>query len=183
MFLLRWSNSLAVCGLMLAGTVWANSSCFGAQSGVSAQDQTPRGDQREETHPESFHDSLKRMQIKRAENEHKKLVAEARQAAEDAETLAKETSGERLDRAAEKKLREIEKAAKHVRSDSGAGDNNQQLPDPPSNLTDALKQLSELSKHLSEELGKTSRHVVSATVISNASDVLRLVKIVRTYLN
>ena len=36
---------------------------------------------------------------------------------------------------------------------------------------------------MNEQMEKTSRHVVSAAIIISSSDVLRLVKILRTYIH
>lgn len=139
--------------------------------------------QKDEPPSEGFADTLRRMQIKRAEAEHKKRVEDARQAVEIAEELSKEAQSNRLDHSAEKKLREIEKAAKRIRSDAGGSDDDKPLDPPPASLEEALKQLCDVSKRLSEEMDKTSRHVISAAVISNASELIRLVKVVRGYLN
>src|SRR5438445_3038635 len=92
---------------------------------------------------ETFLDTLKRMQIKREEDEHKKLVEKALQIKEAAESLNKEHDSPHLQRTADKKLREIEKSAKQIRSESGGGDDGKQLESPPKTLAEALKQLSD----------------------------------------
>jgi hypothetical protein len=152
-------------------------------AGVARAQDASQQDEKKDPPSEGFHDTLRRMQIKRAENEHKKRVEDARLAAQLAETLAKEAEQNRLDRAAEKKLRDIEKAAKRIRSDAGGSDDDKPLENPPANLPDALKLMTEVSKRLSDVMGKTSRHVISAEVISNASELIRLVKLAREYLN
>ncbi len=132
---------------------------------------------------ETMLDTLKRMQIKREESEHKKLLEKGAQIKVDAENLAKETAGSRLPRVTEKKLREIEKSARQIRSEfGGAGDDNA-LDSPPNNLNDALKQLNDASEQLNKHLGKTSRRVVSVTVIEIANEITQLVKILRGYLH
>jgi hypothetical protein len=131
---------------------------------------------------ETFRDTLVRMRIKREEEEHKKLVAKAEQIKEHALALAKGPVGKQLPRDADKKLKEIEKNARNIRSDSGGGD-DVPLEAPPHNLADALKQLSEASERLNEKLGKTSRHVVSLTVVAEATEIIQLVKLLRGYLH
>jgi hypothetical protein len=154
-----------------------------ATFGVGAQGTPPPPDEQNET----FIDTLKRMQIKREEDEHKKLVEKALQIKEAAENLNKENGGEKsglhLARAADKKLREIEKSAKQIRSESGGGDDGQQLESPPKTLADALKQLSDASQRLQVSMEKTSRRVVSASVVAETNEIIQLVKIIRGYLN
>jgi hypothetical protein len=154
---------------------------FVATSGVRAQSSSipPPPDEQNET----FLDTFKRMQIKREEEEHKKLVEKATQLKDAAESLSKDSDGKRLARAADKKLREIEKSAKQIRSDAGGSDGDFELETPPATLPDALKQLNAASQRLLEKMAKTSRHVVSVTVVTEATEIIHLVKIVRGYLN
>jgi hypothetical protein len=142
----------------------------------------------EPTHPEeqneTMRDTLKRMQIRREEDEHKKLVEKGSQIIEEAKALVKESSmsgGQRLPRAAEKKIKEIEKFAKQIRSDSG-GSQDEPLESPPSNLADTLEQLVAASERLNENLSKTSRRVVSIAVVDCATEVIQLTKILRNYM-
>lgn len=131
---------------------------------------------------EAFRDTLVKMKIKREEEEHKKLVKKAEQIKANADALQKETSREKLRHEAEKLLKEIEKNAKNLRSESGGGGTDQQLDPVPASLDAALKQLVESSGKLHTAMEKTSRHVVSASVITHATDVLLLVKVLRSYL-
>jgi hypothetical protein len=134
---------------------------------------------------ETMIDTLKKMQIKREENEHKKLLDKGSQIKDGAAALLKESDlfgGKKLSRSSEKKLKEIEKFAKQIRSDSG-GSEDEALASPPLNLTDALKQLSQASDRLNENLAKTSRRVVSLDVVSDTTEIIQLVKIIRGYVN
>jgi hypothetical protein len=137
----------------------------------------------EEEQNETMRDTLKRMQIKREEGEHKKLLEKGEQIKLEAENLAKAAVGSHLPRAVEKKLREIEKSARQIRSDFGGGGDDNALESPPNNLDDALKQLSDASERLNKHLSKTSRRVVSITVIEVTNEITQLVKILRGYLN
>ena len=132
---------------------------------------------------DSFRDTLARMQIQREENEHKKLVSKAGQLREAAGSLAKDAEGGRLPRSSEKKLKEIEKSARQIRSESGGANEDTPLESPPGSLSEAVHQLDSLSERLNASMEKTSRRVVSATVVAEASEVIQLVKIIRTYLN
>lgn len=137
----------------------------------------------EEEQNEAFRDTLKKMQIKREEDEHKKLVRAAEEVRDNAELLLKDAAGDKLPKSSEKKLKEIEKGAKKIRSESGAGSGDDKLEPVPATLEAALKQLSEASKRLHAGMEKTSRHVMSAVVVSEATEVIQLVKLLRSYLN
>jgi hypothetical protein len=130
---------------------------------------------------ETMLDTLKRMQIKREEDEHKKILEKGVQIERDAESLAKEAVNGHLPRAGEKKLREIEKAARKIRSEFGGGDDTP-LDQMPASLDDALKQLDDASERLNKHLSKTSRRVISVSVVETANEVNQLAKILRGYL-
>jgi hypothetical protein len=143
------------------------------------QDDLPSGAEQNET----MIDTLKKMQIKREENEHKKLLEKGSQIKDATAELLKESTllgGKRLSRSSEKKLKEIEKFAKQIRSDSG-GSEDEPLASPPLNLADALKQLSEAGERLNENLAKTSRRVVSLAVVDDTTEIIQLSKILRSY--
>ncbi|MGH9846368.1 MAG: hypothetical protein ACREEM_47320 [Blastocatellia bacterium] len=132
---------------------------------------------------ETMRDTLKRMQIKREEQEHKKILDKGALIKTEAENLAKEAVGNTLPRNAEKKLREIEKSARQIRSEFGGGGNDDEaLESPPDDLAGALKRLSESGEKLNKELGKTSRHVISFAVIRITSEVIQLTRNIRGYL-
>lgn len=163
------------------GLLFALLICLGTALDARAQTAETSGTAAEEQN-ETFRDTLVRMRIKREEEEHKKLVTKAEQIKEHALALAKEPAGSQLPRDADKKLKEIEKNARNIRSESGGGE-DVPLETPPHDLPDALKQLSEASERLNEKLGKTSRHVVSLTVVAEATEIIQLVKLLRGYLN
>lgn len=144
--------------------------------------QQEKQDEKKEPPSEGFNDTLRRMQIKRAEEEHKKLVKSAQQAAEIADTLSENSNGSKLDQKAEKKLKEIEKAAKQIRNNIGGNTDEKDFA-PPKTLDEGIKRLAETSKTLKDQMEKTSRQMISAAVIVTANDMLRLVKILREYLN
>lgn len=168
---LRW----AICVV-----IGALSMCLLLAQPICAQEQ----EEKKEPPSEGFNDTLRRMAIKRQEEEHKKLVKSSQQAADIASRLDQHIQGEKrdaLDRGAEKKLKEIEKAAKQIRNNIGSNNDEKDF-DTPKTLEDAVTRLVETSKRLSQQMEKTSRHVTSATIIVSASDMLRLIKILRTYI-
>jgi hypothetical protein len=157
------------------------SSVAGAQSAgaanPTAEDRLPAGEQNE-----TMLDTLKRMQIKREEDEHKKILEKGAQLERDAESLTKEAVNGHLPRGGEKKLREIEKAARKIRSEFGGGGDDTPLDPMPANLDDALKRLDDASERLNKHLSKTSRRVISVSVVEAANEVNQLVKILRGYI-
>lgn len=162
------------------GSIWLFT-CLLGLTVIFAQPTYSQDDKKEEPVSEGLADTLKRMQIKRAEAEHKKLIKSAQQAAEIAEKLPTDVSGEKLDHAAEKRLKEIEKAAKQIRNSVGSSNDEKEFV-PPKDLKEAVERMVETSKHLSEQMEKTSRHLISATILVTSNDMLRLVKILRGYL-
>lgn len=136
----------------------------------------------EDEQNETFRDTLVRMRIKREEEEHKKTVAKAEQIKTNAEELLKSAEQKSLPRTAEKLLKEIEKNARNVRSDLGGG-GDAVLEDTPENLAAALKRLDETGDRLKKLVEKTSRHVVSYTACAEATEIIQLAKLLRTYLH
>jgi hypothetical protein len=132
---------------------------------------------------ETMIDTLKRMQIKREENEHKKILDKGAQIKLDVENLTKDASNGHLPRAGEKKLREIEKAARQIRSEFGGAGDDDPLDPKPNTLDEALKQLDDASERLNTNLSKTSRRVISVTVVEVANEITQLIKLLRGYLN
>jgi hypothetical protein len=140
------------------------------------------GDPPAEDQNETMRDTLKRMQIKREEEEHKKILDKGARIKGDAESLAKEAANGYLPRAGEKKLREIEKAARQIRSEFGGGGDDTPLDPAPVSLDDALKRLDDASERLNKHLSKTSRRVISVSVVEVANEVAQLIKILRGYI-
>jgi hypothetical protein len=147
---------------------------------LSAQSsQPPAAEEQNET----MLDTLKRMQIKREEQEHKKILDKGAQIKVEAENLVKEAVGNTLPPSAEKRLREIDKSAKQIRSEfGGSGNDDEPLKAPPGDLSDALKRLNDVADRLNKELSKTSRRVISLSVIETAGEITRLTKYIRGYL-
>jgi hypothetical protein len=153
-----------------------------AAPAVGAQSANP-GEPPAEDQNETMRDTLMRMRIKREEDEHRKLLDKGAQIKLNAEDLVKEAANNRLPRAAEKKLREIEKAARQIRSDFGGGGDDSPLDPMPNSLDDALKHLNDASERLNKHLSKTSRRVISVTVVEVTNEITQLVKVLRGSLN
>lgn len=162
--------------LFIAG--WLVLTVVAAQAQSVETLQVPPPDEQNET----MRDTLKRMQIKREEEEHKKLLSRGSQIKQDVESLLKDATNARLPRSAEKRLKDIEKSAKNIRSQFG-GSENAELESPPQNLNEALKLLTETTAQLNDRLAKTSRQVISIQVVESCTDIIQLVKMLRAYLN
>ncbi len=163
-------KSLVLVGslLLIAPAVWG-------QTAGSGQVNPP------EEQNETMLDTLRRMKIKREEEEHKKLLSKGFQIKQDVQAIAKEAVNGRLPQSADKRLKDIEKSAKQIRTEFG-GSKDEELESPPKNLDEALKQLSETSTQLNDRLAKTSRQVISISVVESATDIVQLVKILRTFM-
>ena len=162
--------------LFIAG--WLVLTVVAAQAQSASVQQVPPPDEQNET----MRDTLKRMQIKREEEEHKKLLSKGFQIKQDVESLLKDAANERLPRSSEKRLKDIEKSAKNIRSQFG-GSQDVELESPPKNLDEALRQLTETTAQLNDRLAKTSRQVISIQVVESCTDIIQLVKTLRAYLN
>jgi hypothetical protein len=132
---------------------------------------------------ETMLDTLKRMQIKREEDEHKKILEKGEQIEAEANLLLKDLHGRtQLPRATEKRIKNIEKFARQIRSDSG-GSEDEPLDAIPASLAETIKQLCEASERLNANLAKTSRRVISLAVVDDATEIIQLTKLLRKYLN
>lgn len=153
--------------MLIAPVVWGQTAGTGQVDPPEEQNETMR-------------DTLRRMKIKREEEDHQKLLSKGFQIQQDAESLRKDSANGRLAHSAEKRLKEIEKSAKQICSEFG-GSKDEEMESPPKTLDDALKQLSETSTQLNDRLAKTSRQIISVSVLESATDIIQLVKLLRAY--
>jgi hypothetical protein len=126
---------------------------------------------------------IKRAEIKRDEQNHSEMVERAdetarlgldlRAAFEKQQTLGREDL---------KRLEKIEKLARKIRGSAGGSDDEQQIEDPPTKLEEAVARLAEVTVKLNESVRKTTRHVVSGTVIQRSNEIIGLVRHVRSLL-
>ncbi len=132
---------------------------------------------------ETLRDTLKRMQIRREESDFKKLVEKAAMIREGADLLASEVEAKGLiSRDHDKRLREMEKFARQIRSGSGSS-SDEQLAAGPTSLSEAVRRLAESSQRLQTSLEKTSRRIISVAVIDASSEVIELIRLIRLSLN
>ncbi|MBC8028787.1 MAG: hypothetical protein H7Z16_01640 [Pyrinomonadaceae bacterium] len=84
-----------------------------------------------------------------------------------------------LDRNDFKKLDKLEKLTKAIRSAAGGSDDPSEAKEIPPDLPQVISKMAELAEALKDEVEKTPRHVVSATVIDQANVLLELIRRVR----
>ena len=87
-------------------------------------------DEKKDPPSEGMQDTLNRMKIKRAEIELKKLIKSSEQAYEISQTISPLIEKETLGKPAEKKLHEIEKAAKQIRNYIGSANKEEEFTPP-----------------------------------------------------
>ncbi len=80
-----------------------------------------------------------------------------------------------------KKLERMEKLARKIRGQIGGSDDDQVIEDPPRELTAAVSRLAETSEDLQKCVLKTSRHVVSTSIIERANEVIELIRYIRSF--
>lgn len=124
---------------------------------------------------------LRRAEIRREEETHKELVERAEEAAEIGDyLLASFKKHNSLTRDDLKRLERLEKLARKIRGGAGGSDDEEELSDPPVQIEVAVTRLAKLSCELKESVSKTSRLVISATVIQSSNELIELIRHIRT---
>lgn len=120
--------------------------------------------------------------IRYAEKEHQDNLTRAKEASQLGSQLnAAFKSQQALNSSDLKKLEKLEKLTKKIRTDAGASDDDFVLERKPENLAAAVESVEKVSCSLSENVLKTPRQVVSATIIEEANVLLELIRIVRNF--
>jgi len=114
---------------------------------------------------------------KKAYDEH---VARAKEASDIATELKTSYAAANVFNSADqKKLERLEKLTKRIRNDVGGSEMDADPKDLPTTLSDGVNALADLAKHLYDEVEKTPRHVVSASLIEQANKLLAVIEFVR----
>jgi len=126
---------------------------------------------------------LHRAAIRRQEEAHQGMVERARENTRLGSQLAASVGKGVFPHADEiKKLDRMEKLARKIRGDSGGSEDEEDgLQNPPGDVSVAIRLLAETSENLLKEVEKTSRHVISATVIKRSNEVIQLVRHVKSF--
>jgi len=119
--------------------------------------------------------------IRFAEKGHQENISRAKEIGDIGKELkAAATDTPLLNRDSYKKIERLEKLTRKIRGEAGGDDQEVQLPNRPSDVPSAVKQIASAAETLSKDVQNTPRQVVSATVIGNANVLLELIKIMRT---
>lgn len=123
-----------------------------------------------------------RAAIKHAEEAHEETLERADESARLGSELRSAYEQHRaLGREELKKLERMEKLARKIRGQIGGSEGDEALEDPPRALTDAFTRLAESSENLRQCVSKTSRHVVSTTIIERANELIELIRHIRGF--
>jgi hypothetical protein len=125
---------------------------------------------------------LRRAEIRHSEDIHKEMVERADETSQIGdELLASYRKSQALGKDDLKKLERMEKLARKIRGGAGGSDDEAPLDNPPSHLEAAITRLAELSETLKKSVKKTSRLVISASVINNSNELIELIRLIRSF--
>ena len=163
--------------LLIPAVVFLIISVVTAQNSRRMGAEKPSPDQE---HDDGLPDEMRsRMTNERLENEHKKVLDDVEKLNELSDNVAK-SFGEHKQVSADdiKKLRAIEKLAKHVLSHSGGEETSD---DSTEHLTlpDAIDKLKTAAASIQKDMKTGTRFVVSAVVIANSNEVINLTRFIR----
>ncbi len=154
-----------------------------AQSSNSSSAGTGRSSDRagQESPFSSPEDEMRaRNEIKIAEKSFKENLERAREAAQLSEEIRDAFAASKtLDKTAQKKIERLEKLVRRIRSQAGGSDEEIPPEKLPKSLDSAVAQLVELSETVLKAMEKTSRHVVSATLIERANEMIAVIEFIR----
>lgn len=136
-----------------------------------------------QSNPANPADELRyRAAIRHEEETYQEMVERAAEIGDLSSQLADNfDSNKGLSRDDLKRLERIEKLARKIRGNSGGSDGEKANEDSPAELKTAVMRLTELSEKLNEGVKKTSRMIVSATVIERSNELIELVKVIRGF--
>jgi hypothetical protein len=124
---------------------------------------------------------LRRAEIRHEEESHAEMVERSDEAAEIGEQILDSFNKNKSLTAGDlKKLERMEKLARKIRGSAGGSDKVESLEDPPGKIDAAVERLAQIAGALKKSVAKTSRLVISAAVIKNSSDVIELIRRIRS---
>lgn len=142
----------------------------------------PAGDAEQRPFGTPEEEIIKRAEIKRMEQGHSDMVERADEAARlGVDLRAAFDKQKSLSREDLKRLEKLEKLARKIRGNAGGSDDEAQLENPPAALEAAVARLAEVTVKLNESARKTTRLVVSGTVIKQSNELIELVRHIRAF--
>lgn len=151
-------------------------------SSVQAQFSNPN-DPRKEELPQGIKENLAKQRIEQEKKDYEDLVQRGEEALKLSEELEKAfAANNALSSDDRKKLDQLEKLVKKIRSDLGGDDDDETSiteDNSPLSMVNAFKVLQENTAKLVEELKKSTRYTISAVAIRSTNLLLRVVKFMR----
>ena len=125
-------------------------------------------------------DTRTRMILKKEKKEYEEHVERAQEARDLAAELQKTYEIARSFNAADyKKLERLEKLTRRVRNEVGGSQTDADPKELPRTHEEAVSLLADMARELCEEVEKTPRRVVSASIINQANKLIALIQYVR----
>src|SRR5262245_7660250 len=125
-------------------------------------------------------DTRTRLILKAEKKAYEEHVARAKEASELAGQLKTSYAASNTFNAADqKKLERLEKLTKRIRNDVGGSEMQADPKDLPDTVGDGVNTLADMAKELYDEVEKTPRRVVSASLIEQANKLLAVIQFVR----
>lgn len=124
---------------------------------------------------------IHKAEIRHAEEAYQEMVERADETAQLGRQLQNAfQSAKVLNREDLKKLERMEKLARKIRGSAGGDEDKLALKETPPHLGDAFVRLADISDELKKGVGKTSRLVISGTVIERSNELIELIRYIRT---
>jgi membrane-associated HD superfamily phosphohydrolase len=141
---------------------------------------TESGRPRKEELPLPIQETLAKLRIEDEKKDYEKLIERGEEAVKLSEELEKSyTSNNKLTTKDAKKLKDLEKLLKKIRSDLGGDDDDEEFEEKPTSMGDAIKELRKNTLNLFDEIKQTSRHTISVVAIESSNVILKIVKFLR----
>lgn len=155
--------------------------CVNAQ--IELPDATTRSGKsnNKEDFPKGIKESLAKSRIEREKKEYEELLQNGEEAVKLSESLEKSfTESNSISAEDQKKLDRLEKLAKKIRRELGAGDSDSaDEEEKPSSMVNAFRTLQSSTGKLVAELKKTTRHSISVVAIQSSNAFLKVIKFIR----
>lgn len=125
-------------------------------------------------------DARTRLILKAEKKAYEEHVARAKEASDLAAELKTSYAATNvLNAADQKKLERLEKLTKRIRNEVGGSEMDADPKDLPNTVTDGINAMADMAKELYDEVEKTPRRVVSASLIEQANKLLAVIQFVR----
>lgn len=166
------------CAMLLFGATWVTAR---AQTMIPPPQPTPtdRRDEKIDFGAREF-DARSRLILKAEKKAYDEHVGRAKEARDLAAELEKTYETAHVFNAADyKKLERLEKLTRRIRNEVGGSQTDADPKEMPKTTDEAVDLLAEMTKEMCEEVEKTPRRVVSASIIDQANKLISLIQHLR----